>query len=320
MRPARLSAELVRALRGKRSQAALGRRLGYTSNVIYTWESGRRAPTASAFFRLAAHCRVDVASGLAALFGPQMERVDPLQPAGVTALLSALTSSHRLAELASATGTDRTTIARWLRGATEPKLPQLLRLVDAMSHRLLEFVSLFADAAALPSTRTAHRDLIVQRRLAYELPWSHAVLRALELDAYRTLPAHEPGFIARRVGLSLQEEERYLAVLVDAKQIRKERGRWVVRRVLTVDTRPSEADNRRLKQHWARVGLERLSTVPHPPGALFSFNLFAIGSDEYERIRRLHIEYFERVREIVAESRTADRVALMNLQLVLLGV
>lgn len=36
-----LAAELVRALRGKTSQAQLSRRLGYRSNIVQRWESGR---------------------------------------------------------------------------------------------------------------------------------------------------------------------------------------------------------------------------------------------------------------------------------------
>jgi hypothetical protein len=52
-----------------------------------------------------------------------------------------------------------------------------------------------------------------------------------------------------------------------------------------------------------------------PTGALFSYNLFPIDASGFERIRRLHLEYYERVREIVAESSTADRMVLMNVQL-----
>ena len=41
-----LAKELIRALRGKRSQVALSRRLRYGSNVVRTWEAGRRFPSA----------------------------------------------------------------------------------------------------------------------------------------------------------------------------------------------------------------------------------------------------------------------------------
>lgn len=60
----RLAAELVVALRGKRSQLALSRRLGYSTNVVYTWEAGRREPSASDFFRLALRTRVNLRAGL----------------------------------------------------------------------------------------------------------------------------------------------------------------------------------------------------------------------------------------------------------------
>ena len=312
-----LGKELVRSLRGRRSQVALSRRLGYTSNVLYTWESGRRAPSASAFFRLATRVGVDLEAALRSFLSDRGAVLsDVRKPAGVAALVRALLAEWPIVELAASVGADRTTVGRWVGGATEPKLPELLRIVETTTKRLFDFVAIFADPASLASTRGAYRDLTEQRRLAYELPWSHAVLRALELDRYRALAKHEPGLIARLTGISLQEEQRCLTALAQAKQIHLQRGRWVLARVLTVDTRPSEADNRRLKQHWAEVALERLRCRSAPEDALFSFNLFAVNARDFERIRRLHVEYFQRIREIVSASTAPDRVVLMNLQLV----
>ena len=105
-------------------------------------------------------------------------------------------------------GATRLTITRWLRGESEPRLPQLLRFVRATTQRLLDFVAVFADPGSLASTRAAWHDLQAQLRVAYDLPWSHAVLRALELSDYRHLPRHEPGFVARRLGISLEDRDR----------------------------------------------------------------------------------------------------------------
>jgi transcriptional regulator with XRE-family HTH domain len=291
--------------------------LGFTTNVVYAWESGRRAPAASAFFQLAAKSKVDVAAAMAAFTGQSLgQAADLATPRGIARVLDALAQGRTLVALAKATRKDRTTLARWLRAETEPKLPELLAFMDATTQRLLEFVALFVDPEQLSCARRAYRDLLAQRRLAYELPWSHAVLRALELSGYRSLPVHEPGFIARQVGLSLDEEVQYLAALERGKQVRRVRGRYQVQRVLTVDTRPSEEDNRRLKQHWAEVSLARFSRRALGPDALFSYNLFAINERDYARIRALHLEYYERVREIVAASRAPERVVLMNLQLI----
>jgi hypothetical protein len=91
---------------------------------------------------------------------------------------------------------------------------------------------------------------------------------------------------------------------------------YCVQRVLTVDTREEPDRNRRLKAHWARTGLERLEQPAPPPEALFSFNLFAVSESSFQKIRELHLDYYDRVRAIVDESPHADRVVLLNLQLI----
>jgi len=144
---------------------------------------------------------------------------------------------------------------------------------------------------------------------------SHAVLRALELDAYRELPAHDSDFLAQETGLERAEVERHLAALVAAGQFRRRGKRYRIERVMTVDTQPDAERNRALKHHWAEFARQRLLEGGDGEQALYSYNLFAISEPAFERIRRLHVEHFERVREIIAQSKRADRVVLMNLQL-----
>jgi DNA-binding transcriptional regulator YiaG len=52
-----LASELVRAVRGRRAQGTVSQRLGFRSNVLYAWESGRSYPTAAEFLRFAEKCR-----------------------------------------------------------------------------------------------------------------------------------------------------------------------------------------------------------------------------------------------------------------------
>jgi hypothetical protein len=49
--------------------------------------------------------------------------------------------------------------------------------------------------------------------------------------------------------------------------------------------------------------------------SLFSYNLFPIGAADFARLRQLHLDYYERVRQLVAQARGADHVVVLNVQL-----
>lgn len=318
----RVACQLLERLRGRRSQLQLSRKLGFTSNVIYTWESGRRFPEVSNFFRIAELARVPVKERLLGFLGNsarELKSLNVTSPRTVAWLVQLLTSAAHKNELAARLGVDRGTLSRWIKGQTEPRLPEFLMLIETATQRLLPFIELFVDPAQLEATRDTHADLVAQQKLAYELPWSHAVLRALELRAYRGTRRHETGLLAAQLGISLEDEQRYLSELERSKQIRWNGSHWELARVLTVDTREEPEKNRQLKSHWSAAALARLRSNSAPESALFSFNLFAVSSEGLQRIRELHLEYYDQVRSIIDQSSHADHVVLMNLQLVPLG-
>ena len=109
--------ELVRTLRGARSQRAVSRHMQYTTNVVYLWESGRRYPTGAATLWLAHRTGVDVAGGLRRLAaGDWLDGLEPWSPSAVAALLRALKGDQTTAELSAKVGRDRYAVGRWLKG------------------------------------------------------------------------------------------------------------------------------------------------------------------------------------------------------------
>lgn len=313
-----LAKQLVRALRGKRSQVALSRRLKCRSNVLYSWESGRRWPTAATFFALVEAVRVAVGPAIGEFLGglpPTLARASWSDPQTSAGLLEHLRGGTTIVELARRVGTHRVSVSRWLKGTAEPRLPDFLRMIEGTSLRLLDFIAAFISPAQLPEARDAWQVLEAQRRVAYELPWSHAVMRVLDLAQYRALPAHRPGWIAARLGMSQAEEERCLDALATSKLVRRRRKRWEVCNVLTVDTRKNPEAGRRLKAHWAEVGQSRLPELEPGGEDLFSYNLFTISEREWESFRELHIGYYQELRRLVEGSKRAERVVLVNLQL-----
>jgi len=318
MRHEILAGQMIRALRGKRSQTAFSRHLGYRCNVLYTWESGRRWPTAANFLRVAQRSKIDVGAGLRKFLGssPRWLRTeDVAEPEVVAKVLDELRGGTSIVELARRVGTNRVSVSRWLHNQAEPRLPELLRLVEASSARLLDFVAIFVEPRTLPECEAAWRELEAQREVAYGLPWSHAVLRALEITDYKRLPEHREGWIAERLCIDLELERICIAALAASGLIVKRKKRWKVTKVLTVDTRANPAAGLRLKNHWARIAGDRLSDLEPNKQDLFSYNLFTVSEQDWQRLRELHIAYFQELRAIVSASVPAERIVLANLQL-----
>jgi DNA-binding phage protein len=308
-----MASELIRALRGKRSQLAFSRRLGFRTNVVHTWEAQRRWPTASRSLKVAQRAGVDPKAALTRFYRtvpPWFATLSPTSPEFVARFLADLRGRATIGDVAQRAGKSRFAVARWLKGGAEPRLPDFLRLIEAMSLRLLDFVAAFVDPRQLPSFERRWSKLEAGRRAAFDLPWSHAVLRVIELERYQR-EAHRPGFIARELGISLEEERRCVEALVSSGQLDWDGTRYRAGAQLT-DTRHYPEAGRLLKIWWAKQALERLE---RDQAGIFSYNLFAVSERDYERIRELHLAYFRELRSIVAASQPAERVVLAHLSL-----
>jgi DNA-binding phage protein len=312
-----LAADLLRALRGKRSQLAFSRRLGYRSNVAARWENKRCWPTAAGMLQVAGKTGIDVRAKLASFFmvpRPWLmsAEVNPASGAGVVALLADLRGSVAIVDLAREAGFSRFSVSRWLQGISEPRLPDFLRLIEAASLRVLDFVAAFVDPTQLPSVARPWAEREAAREAAFTRPWSHAVLRALELEAYRRRPRHEPGFIAACLGIDPAEEAACLQVLARARQIRRHDHKWVVRDAAAVDLRAQTARVRDLKAFWFSVARTRLEAGAD---GTFGFNLFAASEADLHALRELYLAFFQQMQARIAQSEPSQCVALFGAQL-----
>lgn len=306
--------QLVRAIRKKRSQEAFSRRLGYTSNPVADWEAGRRFPTAAEFVRAARLSNVDVDGAIARFRPEEAASFGEGDDAGVAAWLDALRGAQTVADVATRTEISRYAVARWLRGATRPRLPDFLLLIEALTGRLSDLVADWVDIAAVPALEAQHRERHASRTLAFDEPWTEAVTRVLETESYRASTEPANRYVSACLGVDVEVADRCLNRLVTAGVVREfERGRYQVAEPLLVDTRADPEGTRRLKAHWAALGLARA----HAPrdGDLVSYNVVAVSRSDLDKIRDAHVRYFHEVRAIVAGSRGVEVAALVNIQL-----
>lgn len=313
----KLARELVRRLRAGRPQRQLAAALGYRSNVLHTWETGRRFPRASELLRLAACCGVDLGRALGVFYGQSRASagraaLDVRSPDGVAAMLDDLRGGTSISEIARVCGRSRSRISRWLGGQTEPRLPDFLRLFEALSMRLLDFLRVLVDPARLPTVRKEWDRLEAQRDIAGKAPYTEAVLRAIELCDCKARRSDRGAWIADRLHIPRPVVAQTLDTLQRAQVIVPHGAGYRLSSVTSVDLTPNVETAWRLKRHWAEVGLERLG--PDADG-LFSYNVFAVSAADLARLKQMHLDHFDRMRAVIAASQPSERVAITNLQL-----
>ncbi len=309
----RLAAELVRSVRGDLSQAELSRRFGYRSSIVTRWETGTAFPGAARFLSSLARLRPERAPYVDAFFGRSLATfsgVDPVSRAGVAAFLRELRGKTPVLSIARDSGFNRYSVSRWLSGQSEPRLPEFLSLVEVLSRRLLDFLACVSDPRQINSVVAAWKRLELTRALAYDMPWSHAVLRALELDDSGR--QHQKAWLAERLGLSVGEVSGALQALVRTGQVAKSGGRFRLERVVSVDTGRDRRRAHGLKLAWSRTALERMQAGA--PGH-YGYTLFSASKADLRRLRELHLEYVRAMQYVIAASQPGECVGLFCVQL-----
>lgn len=297
--------QLVRALRGSRSQVAFCRRLGYRSNVATDWEGGRRYPDAEETFRAAAACGVDVPAALRR-FNPGS--ADAWVSGGVAAWLQALRGSTPHAFLAAATGSSRHQVGRWLRGDAVPRLPELLALVEACTGRVADLVAALVDVSRVPAVAAAAEARRRAGRLLYDAPWSPAVLTLLA-----TAPSGTVEAVAERLGVAPAELLPAVEALVSAGLVAREGATLRLVAPLTSSGQGSDDDRYRVRVHWADVARRRLDA--RSPADRFGLDVFAVSRADLDLIRERYSAFYREVRAIVAASEPMETAGLLVLHL-----
>jgi transcriptional regulator with XRE-family HTH domain len=307
------AAAVLRALRGKRSQRALARVLGYRANPITDWEHGRRFPTAVEALRAAHVLGVDVVAAFSDFHTAPPPVSDKTGHFTLALWLTAIRGTTPIAHLAARADCSRFAMARWLSGAAQPRLPDFFRCVDAVTGRLPDLVAGLVPIESVPSLLPRYQSMQASKRLAFDAPWTEAVLRVLEVEDYRRLNEHDDHVVALRHGIPDDVARDALRRLEAAAVIRQENGLWRQDRPLSVDTRGAKEQLNALLRHWSALGYRRITA--RKPRDLFSYNVMSCSHADYERIRELLRRTFREMQSIVAASEPTERVALLNLQL-----
>lgn len=313
-----LSRELARALRGRRSQAAFCRRIGRRSNVAHAWESGRRQPRVSEFLRASARVGTDVGAALSAFagaFAPGLVFSPPFTAQSTSRLVDALRQGNSVADLAQRSGVGRGALARWIAGTSEPRLAELLRLIDASYRQALVFISHFVDPDSLPSARAEWTKLRAQWDLLAELPIGLAILSALRVRQYLECLHHDDAIVASLVGIGVAEAQAALARLHQVGLVEHDGVRFRTTPVRPLLIPPSA--NQPIRRHY---GAEAVKAIGQSADSLTITFLLPLDEEALRSLRDRTVQFVRtEVARIDPERRDATSVTSLFFQIRPLG-
>ncbi len=299
-----ISQELLRAIRGSRSQEAFSRKVGISVATVAAWENGRRFPTLPRALAASTAVGLDPHAALLAF------HAEPMAPDDTAAWLRSLQGDQRREDIATESGASIHQVGRWLSGRAEPRLPDLLTLVHAMTGRGEDLVAEWVGNDHVPSIQAAWRARDAARRVAWQHPWSEAILQVLTV--------HPGPMDTVAIAQSLNAEntaiDQALGALRTAHLVRRRSGRYRATQTQTVDTSTQPERVNDVKRHWAGIAAQSIGSSD--PLHLSAYNVFSCSEDDLVIVREELLDAFRRARARIASSSPTERAGLLMVQLV----
>lgn len=314
----RVKHELLRALRGDRTQLELSRRLGYSFNQVGKWESDAKRLKWPDFYDLCEVVGAPIDRALREVFLVIQE--DPREPLSVIQALRCFHGSMPLPTISKKLHCHISVLRRWIAGTVVPDVEAIFGLMDLRKGFFPLFLSKLAPVDSLPSVQDRIlADELTRSRIKTD-PELVSVELALRLEAYKALPTHSDSFIAQATSLRIADVQERLRWLESSGRIRLTNGKYATVRNLDNLTGDPVAVAR-LRRHWAQRTLDRFDTpngVPTNSKLRPNFQsclVCTVSKQEMSRIFDILNRCFEEIRQLESPTPQAEdeiRVLMMD--------
>jgi DNA-binding phage protein len=266
-------------------------------------------PTAAEALR---HCRragIDLLAVFKAFHAPTAKVLREPDAASTAAWLRAFVGGQKQQQIAQSTGLSRFSVGRILSGECEPRLPQFLALVQALTFRVEDFVDAWVGAQAVPLLTARYMRMRAAREALFEQPLCLAVMCLLDTRALARPVEEQVRELARVLDRSRPQVRRAIAMLTRGGVLSAEQGRYRLTGSLVLDATSNAERERAARMHWAKVASQRLRRPSESD--LFSYNVFSIGRDDFPKLQELQRAFFRSARALIAGSEPTDLAGLL---------
>ncbi len=290
-----LAQEILRSLRGSKSQAYLNKKLGFTGNQVYRWEKGLRHIDWSDFVEVCRVQNVDLLKIFQVHFGYKEKSLKG------ALLVEYFVGNLTMKDAVQVTGFSRSVLTKWMKETTSPQLHHILQLIEFPNQLLLTFVREVAGTYHFQSLEKYENHIQKLKEFYYAEPMLAGITAFLESSCFENkkefVRAMAQTFHTDEGHIeSLLKRMAQLGLIEDTKSVAKVKIR-------NVDTRGSFDGSLRLRKYWYRFALQTLEKLqPQQTHHLFPFVVFCISEKAEKKLREAHYHYLAQIKAIVGED------------------
>ncbi|MGI4992867.1 hypothetical protein ACRXCV_09570 [Halobacteriovorax sp. GFR7] len=297
-----LSQQLIRSIRGEKSQDWVNQKLDASSNIVHRWEKGHSKVSWADFLKLCKIFKIDIDF----IFLSYLRFQDGAQ--NPDKLLDFLFSNKSLSDISNSCGISTSKLRRLKNGETGFCLNDFLQIIFGLDEM---------ESMALVFELTSNRSIEIldqynQMRLAitkhyFENPNIGHVLVCLDLPGYKKLSFHQDSFIAKASGLSIKEVNEIIDICEKNNLIEKVNGIYQAGTIKLSD-RGSAKQMTDVRRFWLNKAISNLENKSGLDA--YGSMVFNTSQSARQEIIALYLRFFEDFKKIVSEDEDKEEDAV----------
>lgn len=309
-----VATEMVKAVRGKRSQNQLNRKLGFSVNQLYRWESGYRKITWKNFVQICSLSRVSIGEILKVeigFFGDEREIKD---------LILHLKGQHSLTAFSKLVNLPNTKIRNWAQGRGQVNLSDVLKMIEGSLGVSTDIVAKICDINLVPSLLEVHKLRLFQRNICFQNPELMIMIHGVELLSRQALGASYWSQISGLTSLSEKRCKELVEIGIDAKYFEMKEQHLKVT-ISFIDTRGALKQTLDMRRFWINVALKKIDTIEDitKPHRLLYF-IMSVSDHGAEKLQALMYQFISKMAELNRDDPgPSTQIRLINFQNILMG-
>ena len=309
-----IATEILRDLRGSKSQGQINNSFGFDYNKVAKWENNELSISWQEFLRYTSLAKKDMQQ----YFRENLVYNGNIE--SIAEIISHLIKNIPLEQVAASIGCSKATLYRWIKGETEPGIKFILKIIVLVDANFLKFFSAICNISNI-SALDGFTEMEKSKDVFFRYPLIAAILRVIELREYETLPTHQEGFISKKLGIDDEEEKFLLSIMLRHHFISYKEEKYIAlsKTINTAGNRKLQLETMLFWQQQSKKILERLyDGQSYNERHLWMYNVFGTTAEAREMLRKKALVYNNEIITILSSE--VNRGAIVDVTLLQFGL